>query len=91
MVHGTRYLIEHGSSIRDAVVGPRTHVENGIVHVESDGRTEVTMTEVMDAIPDAVRFDGPNMFFGGLHVAAWGPDGFEGHGDARRSGAYATS
>ena len=35
VVHGTRYLIEHGASIREAVVGPRTHVENGIVHVES--------------------------------------------------------
>ena len=91
VVHGTRYLIEHGASIREAVVGPRTHVENGIVHVESDGRTEATMSEVTEAIPGVVRFDGPNMFFGGLHVAAWGPEGFEGHGDARRSGAYAVS
>ena len=31
------------------------------------------MSEVTEAIPES-RFDGPNMFFGGLHVAAWGPE-----------------
>ena len=88
VVHGARYLIEHDASIRDAVEGPRTHVENGVVHVESDGRSDATMAQVVQAIPDMVRFDGPNMYFGGLHVAAWGPSGFDGQGDARRSGAF---
>ena len=91
VVHGARYLVDHDWSISDAVRGPRTHVENGVVHVESDGRTGETMTKVAQAIPDMVRFDGPNMFFGGLHVAAHGPDGFDGQGDARRSGAFATT
>ena len=88
VVHGTRYLVDHGWSIAAAVAGPRTHVENGVVHIEADGRAEDAMERMGDVFPEFVRFDGPNMFFGGLHVAAVGSGGFEGHGDARRSGAF---
>ena len=76
VVHGARYLVDHDWSISDAVRGPRTHVENGVVHVESDGRTGETMTKVAQAIPT---------WFGSMtdHVlwrttrGGYGPDGFD--------------
>jgi gamma-glutamyltranspeptidase / glutathione hydrolase len=88
VVHGAMYIVDHHWSVADAVNGPRTHVEGGLLHVESEGRSAATMAAVGEANPDHVRFDGPNMFFGGLHAASVGPDGFAGEGDARRSGAF---
>ncbi|MEC8193249.1 MAG: gamma-glutamyltransferase, partial [Myxococcota bacterium] len=88
VVHGAMYLVDHDWTIEEAVAGPRTHVEDDRLHVESTGRTIETMRAVEQHHPAFARFDGPNMFFGGLHAAGIGPDGFSGHGDRRRSGAY---
>jgi gamma-glutamyltranspeptidase/glutathione hydrolase len=90
VVHGAMYIVDHHWSVADAVNGPRTHVEGGRLHVESTGRTAATMAAVGEASPDHVCFDGPNMFFGGLHAASVGPEGFAGEGDSRRSGAFGT-
>ena len=46
------------------------------------------MAAVTAACPDLIRFDGPNMFFGGLHLAGIERGRFTGAGDHRRSGAY---
>jgi gamma-glutamyltranspeptidase/glutathione hydrolase len=88
VVHGTMYMVDHSWTVEQAVRGPRTHVEAQRLHVESDGRTEDTMAAVVRHNPNVVRFDGPNMFFGGLHAASVADDGFSGCGDARRSGAF---
>jgi len=88
VLHGAIYMIDHGWSVSQAVRGPRTHVEDGKLHVESDGRTDATMQRLTAESPKFIRFDGPNMFFGGLHAVSVGSDGFAGHGDARRSGAF---
>ena len=90
VVHGTMYMVDHGWSVTEAVEGPRTHVEGGKLHVESSGRSQHTMDSVQSLDEAFARFDGPNMFFGGLHAASVGPNGFEGCGDRRRSGAYGT-
>jgi gamma-glutamyltranspeptidase/glutathione hydrolase len=88
VVHGAMYMVDHDWSVDAAVRGPRTHVEAGRLHVESDGRDEGTMAEAAEIWPDFVRFDGPNLYFGGLHAAGLGPSGFCGAGDSRRSGAF---
>lgn len=88
VVHGAMYMVDHDWSVDAAVRGPRTHVEAGRLHVESDGRDEGTMKEAGEIWPDFVRFDGPNLYFGGLHAAGLGPNGFCGAGDSRRSGAF---
>ena len=87
VVHGTSYLLDYGWTIAQAVEGPRTHIDESGVNVESSGRTEKTMDLARTQWPSFIRFDGPNMFFGGLHTVSGGPDGFVGAGDPRRSGA----
>ena len=91
IVHGASYIVDYGWDLADAVRGPRTHLGDGRLHIESEGREESTMALAKDRWPDHVRFDGPNMFFGGLHTAAFGPGGFAGSGDLRRSGEYSES
>jgi len=88
VVHGTMYLVDHQWTVRQAVEGPRTHIEADRLHVESEGRREDTMSEILHGDPSYARFDGPNMYFGGLHAACVGDHGFSGHGDPRRSGAF---
>ena len=88
VLHGTIYLVDHRMTAAEAVAGPRTHLEEGTLHVESDGRSAETMAAVEASCPDVVRFDGPNMFFGGLHLAGIEDGQFTGAGDHRRSGAY---
>lgn len=90
VVHGTMYMVDHGWSVTEAVEGPRTHMEGGKLHVESSGRTDATMRSVKRSDESFAQFDGPNMFFGGLHAVSVGPKGFDGCGDKRRSGAYGT-
>jgi len=90
VLHGALYLIDHHLSAAEAVAGPRTHLEAGQLHVESDGRSAATIAAVEGAWPDLIRFDGPNMFFGGLHMAGIERGAFTGAGDHRRSGSYGT-
>ena len=90
VLHGTVYLVDHRLTAAEAVAGPRAHLEGGRLHVESDGRTEATMAKVAASHPDLIRFDGPNMFFGGLHMVGIEDGRFTGVGDHRRSGAYGT-
>lgn len=88
IMHGTMFLVDHGLDVPMAVAGPRVHIDQGIIHIESDHRSAMTMATLDQQYPNHVRFDGPNMFFGGLHIAGQGESGFVGSGDARRSGAF---
>jgi gamma-glutamyltranspeptidase/glutathione hydrolase len=90
VLHGALYLVDHHLSAAEAVAGPRTHLESGQLHVETDGRSAATIAVVEGAWPDLIRFDGPNMFFGGLHMAGIERGAFTGAGDHRRSGSYGT-
>jgi len=91
VLHGTVYLVDYRLSAAAAVSGPRTHLEDGCLHVESDGRSSATMSQVGEDTPDFIRFDGPNMFFGGLHLAGIEGGAFTGAGDHRRSGSYGST
>ena len=91
VLHGTMYLTDANRDVPGAVSGPRTHTEGGAIHVETWERTDPTLQTLGDKHPDHIRFDGPNMFFGGLHMAGVGPEGFCGSGDKRRSGTFGTT
>ena len=88
VLHGIVYLVDHQVNLETAVRGPRTHIDYSSLHIESDGRSAQVLTELKQRFPEYIQFDGPNMFFGGLHAAGVGPDGFVGFGDVRRSGAF---
>ena len=91
ILHGVVYLTDHGLDPVRAVAAPRCHVEWGALHVEADHRPPGTLEALAAGNPNLRRFDGANMFFGGLHVAGVGADGFTGAGDRRRSGTFGVS
>ncbi len=88
ILHGIVHLTDHGLPADEVVGAPRLHVEDGVAHVEIDGRSPATI-QALRASPWQVRtFTGANMFFGGLHLVGQELGGFTGAGDPRRSGAY---
>ena len=88
ILHGVVYLTDHGLSPDETVRAPRVHVEDGVAHVEADGRPTGTVQALRASPWKVQRFVGANMFFGGLHIAGRDRHGFSGAGDPRRSGAY---
>ncbi len=91
VLHGIVYLTDHGLPAAEVVSAPRLHVEDGVVHIEIDGRSQASI-QALRASPWQVRtFSGANMFFGGLHIAGQERDGFTGAGDPRRSGAFGST
>jgi len=88
ILHGVVYLTDHGLSPDETVRAPRVHVEDGVAHVEADGRPSGTVQALRASPWQVRRFTGANMFFGGLHIAGRDHHGFSGAGDPRRSGAY---
>lgn len=74
------------ADLADAVAAPRLHVEADHLDFEDfcDRDTAAALTQ---AFADHRAWPEPNMFFGGVHVAAMAADGsFDGVGDARRDG-----
>ena len=71
------------------VNAPRLHVEGDQLWFEGDG-TGSGAAEALDRHwPTAARFDGRNMFFGGVHMVGRTSDGLVGGGDLRRGGTVA--
>lgn len=70
----------------EAVTAPRLHVEQGAVQVEP-GFDEAAL-EALAGLGELRRWPAPNLFFGGVHLAARGADGrLSAAGDPRRGGA----
>ena len=88
VLHGVVYIAENGLSPRQAVAAPRAHMEEGLLKVEIAERDPREVDLLRRTFPDMVEFDEPGMYFGGLHVAGLGLEGFAGAGDPRRSGAF---
>lgn len=88
VLHGVVYLAENGLNPAQAVAAPRAHMEDGVLRVEIAEREAREVALLRAAFPDMVEFDAPGMYFGGLHIAGLGAEGFVGAGDARRSGAF---
>lgn len=88
LLHGIVCLTDHGMHPEEVVEMPRVHVEDGVVHIEIDGRPNGTR-EALSASPWQFReFSGASVFFGGLHIAGRSQGRFLGAGDPRRSGDY---
>jgi gamma-glutamyltranspeptidase/glutathione hydrolase len=88
VLHGLLHLVDHGLHPREAACGPRCHMELGQLRVEAYERPEPDFLDRLADFPGLVSFDGPNMYFGGLHIAGRADGAFEGAGDERRSGAF---
>ena len=70
------------------MAAPRCHMEDGVLRVETLNRPEGTAELLRKAPVEMVEFPEYGMYFGGLHIAGVGPEGFLGAGDPRRSGAW---
>ncbi|MCB9761343.1 MAG: gamma-glutamyltransferase [Alphaproteobacteria bacterium] len=88
VLHGLVYLSENGLTPAQTVQAPRAHYEEGLLRVETMEREPAEVARLRAQFPDLVAFDQPGMYFGGLHIAGVGREGFEGAGDPRRSGSF---
>ena len=79
-------LIDLGLPLDEAVAAPRIHVEDANLYIEPPVAADV-LADLSGAWPDPIVFREPNVFFGGAHSVAIGPDGaLSGAGDSRRGG-----
>jgi gamma-glutamyltranspeptidase/glutathione hydrolase len=91
VLHGIYYLVDHHLEPQEVVRAPRCHLEGGALHLETPGRPIGTLEELSKSVSDIRSFDGPSVFFGGLHLSSVRDGLFSGGGDARRSGYFATT
>lgn len=83
-------IVVDGLEAQEAVSAPRVHYEEGSVHAEPGvGESELQLLEARGY--DVVRWQAPNLFFGGVNAVVRDPaDGaLSGGGDPRRGGAVA--
>jgi gamma-glutamyltranspeptidase/glutathione hydrolase len=79
-------LVDFGMPLAAAVAAPRMHADAGQLNLEGGfpDDTEAAMTPLF---PRVIAWQGRNMYFGGCHTVARGPDGtLTGAGDPRRDG-----
>jgi gamma-glutamyltranspeptidase / glutathione hydrolase len=83
-------LIVDRIDVEDAVVAPRVHVESGQVHAEP-GIDERALERLAERGYEVIRWQGRNVFFGGVHAVARDSrsGAIRGGGDPRRGGAVA--
>lgn len=82
-------LVDDGLDAASAVARGRIHYESGVVSAESyalPGGAQVLRSSRAEA-GETRLFDGPSLFFGGVHLVRRGADGsLSGAGDLRRGG-----
>ncbi len=80
-----------GLAVADAVVAPRLHFEDGVVHSEP-GIDPDALLRLEAAGYEVVRWRRENLYFGGVHAVAVDEAGSpQGAGDPRRGGAVAVA
>ena len=80
-------LCDHRLSAQQAVDAPRVHFENGVLNAETFARDNAAALADLGA-SELVRFEEPNLFFGGVHMVRRDAAGeLSGAGDPRRGGA----
>jgi gamma-glutamyltranspeptidase/glutathione hydrolase len=78
-------LVDGGLSLQDAVRRPRIHCENGTLNLEA-GYDEAAQAQLQEQFEQLKHWPDRNLYFGGVHAVAHGPDGFDCYGDPRRGG-----
>ncbi|HET9461562.1 MAG TPA: hypothetical protein VFO56_06480, partial [Gaiellaceae bacterium] len=79
------WRILRGANVSDAICAPRVHVDGTTVHLE--GGWSVADAAALPAEWDVVRWDGLNLFFGGVQAVERTADGaLFAAGDPRRGG-----
>jgi gamma-glutamyltranspeptidase/glutathione hydrolase len=80
------WRILRGEHVEHAIRAPRLHVDGGTVHLEG-GWPDADAASLPRAW-QVVRWEGINLFFGGVQAVLCAPDGtLEAAGDPRRGGA----
>jgi len=83
-------VLHYNQDLDTSVNAPRLHVEGEKLWYEADGAGEDAASALASRWPDASRFNGRNMFFGGVHVVGrTGAGHLAGGGDRRRGGKVA--
>jgi gamma-glutamyltranspeptidase/glutathione hydrolase len=91
-------VLDHGLDLPAAVAAPRLHLERSADGPAPGRRTvaferpglSAAAAAALRALPDTpVEFAAPNMYFGGVHVAARRSGVLSGAGDPRRGGSVA--
>jgi gamma-glutamyltranspeptidase/glutathione hydrolase len=83
VVHG---VLARGLSLEEAVCSPRLHVEGDVVHVEGGLGDDEAAAVAGDGV-EVVRWDGLNLYFGGVQAVGRTPAGeLAAAGDPRRGG-----
>jgi gamma-glutamyltranspeptidase / glutathione hydrolase len=75
-------VVDGGLSAGEAVSAPRVHFENEVVYAEPG----INVQPLLDEDRQVVRFQGLNLFFGGVQAVQRQGDGLIGAGDPRRGG-----
>ena len=80
-------LFDHQLPAQEAVTAARVHFEQGVLNAEIYDMAHGGQALDQLGAPQVVRFDEPNLFFGGVHLVRRHADGrLEGAGDPRRGG-----
>lgn len=77
--------LDFGLPLTEAVERPRLHVEGERLEIEG-GFDETVVRALEKRWPEHRVWPDRNLFFGGAHAVASGPEGFSGAGDPRRGG-----
>jgi gamma-glutamyltranspeptidase/glutathione hydrolase len=81
-----RNVIGHDMPLDEAVNAPRIHFERGLLNIEG-GFSDRVINGLLERFPACHVWEDRNLFFGGVHAVSYHPaSGFDGAGDARRSG-----
>jgi gamma-glutamyltranspeptidase/glutathione hydrolase len=78
-------VLDHGLDVQAAIDAPRLHIEDGVTYLEPG----VDENGLEDRA--LVRFQAPNLFFGGAQAVERAGDELRGGGDFRRGGEVATA
>jgi gamma-glutamyltranspeptidase/glutathione hydrolase len=80
------WRILRGEPVASAIRAPRLHVDAGRLHLEGGWPDE--FVSGLPGTWDVVRWEGLNLYFGGVQAVARAPDGaLSAAGDPRRGGA----
>ena len=78
-------LVDFKMDLEQAVASPRIHVEQGALNMEQ-GFSELDTQALEKEVDSLVRWQGLNLFFGGVHAVELSDKTIRAYGDIRRGG-----